>query len=170
MDLAIVESHNGGELIKKGNDLFMIPGWSNMVYLALFGGNVEAVTRTRKPGEQDFSWWGNATVMTNDESIQFNSRTEKALKNTPLTSAGRIVIQQAVEKDVEFMKAFATIKVTVVIIDTFKVKIIVNVIQPASPDGKVPDQARAFIWIWDGMTQTLDGDFDFDDFNDDFFL
>jgi hypothetical protein len=168
MDLLLIETLNGGDLYKKGNDLLMIPGWQNMPYLAMFGGNVEAVTKARSSGEEDFSWWGNNLLMQGNSSIQFNSLTENALKNTPLTSAGRVVIQKAVERDLDFMKEFAVIKVTVSIVGPNRVQINIDVLQPS---GKVSDQYKPFIFIWDGTLQTLTGDFDISDFNkNDFFV
>lgn len=165
----MVETGNGGELVKRGNDLYLISGFSNMIYLALFGGNIEAVTTNRQTGDLAYDFWGNNLLMPQKDSIQFNSRTEAALKNTPLTSAGRLIIQQAVEKDLEFMDAFAIVTVNVVIVSTFKVKININVEQPASISGSISDQYRAFSFIWDGTAQNLIGDFSALDFNNDFF-
>ena len=165
MDLLLIETYNGGDLRLKGNDLEVLPGWGNMPYLAMFGGNVEASTKVRQPQEQVFDWWGNDLLMSQDTSVQFNSYTEKALKDTPLTSAGRVKIQQAVEKDLVFMKEFAIINVIVSIVDVNKVRIQINVKQPSD----TASQYKAVIFIWDGTLQSLDGDFSIFDFNNDFF-
>lgn len=170
MDLALFEEGNGGELIKQGNDLTLIGGWQNMVYLGLFGGNVGAITKKRLPNEQDGSWWGNNLFYPNLPYLQFNSYTEAALKDNSLSSAGRINIQQAVIKDLEFMRDFANISVEVSIIGLNHVKITIFVKQPNNLDGKVPDQYRSFVFIWDSTKQLLMGDFDPNDFNDDFFV
>ncbi len=171
MDLLLIETLNGGDLYKKGNDLLLIPGWQNMPYLAMFGGNVEAITKERVQGEEDFSWWGNNLLMQGDASIQFNSLTEKALKETPLTSAGRVIIQKAVERDLDFMKAFAVIKVEILITGPNRVQININVLQPAGKGKKISDQYKPFVFIWDGTLQTLTGDFDISDFSKlDFFV
>lgn len=171
MDLLLIETLNGGDLFKKGNDLLLIPGWQNMPYLAMFGGNTEAVTKERVQGEEAQDWWGNNLLMRGNSSIQFNSFTEKALKNTPLTSAGRVIIQKSVEKDLDFMKAFAVIKVEVLIVGPNKIKININVLQPVGKGKNVADQYRPFVFIWDGTLQTLTGDFNVSDFDkNDFFV
>jgi hypothetical protein len=67
------------------------------------------------------------------------------------------------------MKEFSTIKVTVTFPRLNTVKIEVLVLQPENINTATPDQYRAFIFIWDGTKQELDGDFDIDDFNNDFY-
>jgi hypothetical protein len=159
MDLAVLETGNGGDLQLKGNDLAMVFGYENNVYLALFGGNVEQVTPpNRVPGTEDFSWWGNRLLMPSNQSNQFNSITERTLKTTPLTSAGRLIIENAVKKDLEFMAAFAKVKVDVVIVATD----VVNInIETRQLDG----QPSITIITYNPTT----GDFNID-FNNDFFI
>lgn len=169
MDLAFQETNNGGDLQLKGNDLFVIEGWGNMPYLAMFGGNPDAVTRERLPAEQAFDWWGNNLLMPQDQSKQFNSLLEKALMEIPLTSNGRIQIQKKVLEDLAFMKAFAEISVDIEIESVDRVKIIIKVQQPANIQGRVADAYRAYIFIWDGTRQVL-GDFSILDFSNDFFV
>jgi hypothetical protein len=170
MDIAVVETGNGGDLVKAGNDLAQQSGWGNMPYLAMFGGNVEQSTpMTRVATEQAKDWWGNNLLFAQDQSVQFNSETERTLQNVPLTSSGRILIQQAVEKDLEFMKSFAIIKVRVTIIGLDTVEIFVAVAQPSNLNGRVPDQYKGYIFIWDATAKEL-GDFRIQDFNDDFLV
>ncbi len=169
MDLAILETGNGGDLQIVGNDFAMQAGWGNMPYLALFGGNIEASTVERVPAQFAEDWWGNSALFPNDESIQLNSETERTLKNVALTSAGRIKIQQAVEKDLVFMKEFAVINVEVTIPRIDTVKIIIKIREPNNLQGRPADQYRAFIFIWDATKKEL-GDFRIEDFNDDFFV
>lgn len=167
MDLAVIENNNGGELVKKGGDLALIEGWSNMPYLGMFGGNIEASTRERLTGEQVYDYWANNLLFT--ETSQFNSETERALLNVSLSSAGLSTIQKAVEKDLKFMSDFAQISVTVSIIGVDKIKIEIKVKQPSEIDGRIPNAYRAFIYIWD-LTKSELGDFSILDFNDDFFV
>lgn len=143
MDAEIIETGNGGDLNRKGNDLAMVFSFENMPYLALFGGNKEAVTTTRLPSEQGFDFWGNAMLWPNDPSIQFNSLTEHTLENTPLTSAGRIIIEEAIKKDLEFMRPFAEVTVTTEIIATDHLRIGIGIRQPDNL------QAKEFIYIWE---------------------
>ncbi len=142
MDLQIIETGNGGDLAKNGNDLSLVFSFENMPYLAMFGGNKEAVTRPRLPTEQAFDWFGNSLFFINDQSIQFNSLTEKALDEIPLTSSGRILIENEIKKDLQFMQAFAeiTVKTSIPATDTLLINIKIQ-----EPDNL---QAREFIYIW----------------------
>lgn len=143
MDLELQESGNGGDLVKMPNDLSVIDGFQNMIYLALFGGNVEASTPSKRiDSEQAFDWWGNSLEL-EDPGLQMNSETERALMSVALNSAGRLKIEQAVKKDINFMKSFATTDVTVTIPDNDQIKIMVSVKRPDNLE------ERQFIFIWD---------------------
>jgi hypothetical protein len=98
-----------------------------------------------------------------------NSETERVLMEVALNSAGRIKIQQAVEKDLKFMEAFAIVKVSVTIEGIDRVNITIKVKEPDNLKGRSSDQFRAFIFIWDATKKEL-GDFSISDFNDDFFI
>lgn len=167
MDLALFETGNGGDFQENGNDLLVIEGFGQMIYLALFGGNVEAITKDKLPTELAEDYWGNNLFFPQNESVQFNSRTEKALNETPLTSAGRVIIQNAVNADLDFMKDFAEISVTVEIFDPNMCKITINANQPENLQGRNPEAYRAYVYIWDGTKLSL-GDFSTFDFNNDF--
>ena len=86
MDLLIYETGGGGDLKLAGNDLAKVMGVENGPYLAMFGGN---------------GHW--ADYM--DPDNPFNSKTEDVLKVTPLTSAGRVAVQRAVEYDMQYLSA-----------------------------------------------------------------
>lgn len=151
MDLKVIETGNGGDFVKVARDLVTINGFESMPYLALFGGNVAASSpNVRLETEQDFSWWGNSLLMPNDKTLQFNSDTERALNTIPLTSSGRVLIEQAVRRDLEFMREFAIVKVIVSIPATDKVIIGVRIEQPDNL------QRRDFIFIWDATKNELD--------------
>lgn len=153
MDLKLKETYNGGDIVKATKDFVVIYGLSNMPYLALFGGSVEANTpNTRVEGEQNFDWWGNELFMPDEQGMQFNSDTERALMTTPLTSAGRLVIQQAVMRDLKFMKDFARVGVSVAIIATDVVRIAIRVQEPDNLE------QRDFIFIWDATRNELTDD------------
>lgn len=150
MDVQVIETGNGGDLVKKPKDLLTIDGFQNMPYLAMFGGNVaEDTPTTRTPSQQNFDWWGNGLLMPNDASQQFNSQTERALNTIPLTSAGRARIEQAVIADLQFMKAFATVSVAVSIVATDKVVIGIRLVKPDNLEQV--DQ----IYIWDATMKEL---------------
>ena len=150
MDLKVIETGNGGDLIYEGKDLTVIEGFGNMPYLAMFGGNIEQDTPSvRLAEEQAFDWWGNSLLMNNDKSIQFNSLTERTLQNTALNSAGRLQIIQAVQKDLEFMKPFAQVNVDVSIISNDRVMISITLTEPQN------QQEKKYIYIWDGTLKDL---------------
>lgn len=150
MDALLVENGDGGELVKKANDLAVIYGFQNMVYLALFGGNVKQSTPIQRiETEQDSSWWCNNLLMQEDPSIQFNSETERALNTIPLTSSGRVLIQQAVENDLAFMKDFATVVVNVTLLGLDKIALGIRLIEPDNL------QKQDFIFIWSATRQEL---------------
>lgn len=145
IDVYITETGNGGDLQLTGSDMVTVSGFENMIYLALFGGNTEgSYLRTRSAAQQDLSWWGNS-LMPDTPSQQFNSDTERTLRSTPLTSSGRVLIEAAVYRDLDFMRAFAEINVKVLIIDSNKLKIIVLATEPANL------QTKEYVYIWDGM-------------------
>lgn len=170
MDVALVETGNGGDFRINGNDLLTIQGWGNMPYLALFGGNPEAVTKKKLSTEQNKDWWGNNLLMPQDQSIQFNSLTERALMEVPLTSSGRIRLEAIVKEDLAFMSAFADVSVSVTIESDDKVRILIKVRQPDNLEGRIADDYRAYIFIWDA-TQKMLGDFSAMDFSkEDFYV
>lgn len=148
MDLQVIETFNGGDLLKKGNDLAMVFGFQNMVYLALFGGNKGYATpQSRNAGEQNFDYWANSLLFT--PKTQFNSLTESALDKVALNSAGRILIQEAVNKDLEFMREFAEVTVTVSIVSDDVLNINIKVLQPDNL------QSEEFVFIWDATNKAL---------------
>jgi hypothetical protein len=150
MDLEIVETGNGGDLVKKPKDLSVVYGFESMPYMAMFGGNKEASTPlTRIETEQAFDWWGNNLLFPNDSSIQMNSETERALDSVALNSFGRIQIEKAVRKDLDFMKAFAEVSVVVSIIGIDRIAIAIRIKRLDNL------QQRAFIYIWDATSSAL---------------
>lgn len=170
VDTLLVESGNGGDLLLRGRDVATAFGWENMVYMAMFGGNPAHPTpRTRPEGEQAFDWWGNGLIAPNDVTVQFNSLTENALNTVALTSAGRVLIEDAVKKDLAFMSAFANLTIAVTITGVDRLQIAISI---ARPDNL---QSEQLIYLWDGVDGTLTlnntqliGDFN-NDFSNDFY-
>jgi hypothetical protein len=152
MDLRIIETGNGGDVLLSGNDLAVDYTFETMIYLALFSGNPGYSTPTdRLPTEMAYDWWGNTTLLPNQPLLQFNSLTEFTLNTTTLNSAGRITIQNAVIADLGFMADFAEITVAVVIptVDTVNITIRLQ-----KPDNL---QETSFIFVWDATIQALTG-------------
>lgn len=160
-DLAIGEADgNGGDLAMKGNDLAVVYGNENQIYLALFGGNVEQDTPALITNAQTFDWWGNTLLFGNNRARQFNSKTERTLNEVSLNSSGRIKIESAVKDDLSYLRELgADVTVNVEIIATNTVKIFIKTIYPDGP-GRITT-------ITFGKRFT-DGDFSVLDFNEDF--
>lgn len=128
MDIFLIERGNGGEMVIQGNDLQTITGYENQPYLAMCGGS---------------DWFGN-TLFFDDETARFNSQTEAALINNTLTSAGRVVIENAIKADLQYLIDNApntTITVTTQIVSDSRLDILVNI------DG------QQFAYMWNPNTQ-----------------
>lgn len=88
MDIKIYETGNGGDLQLNTNDLAIVYGVENMPYLAMFGGS---------------TWWGNDLLMSQGNGWRFQAETEAVLLATPLNSNGRLLIEAAIKRDLQFM-------------------------------------------------------------------
>ena len=149
MDLELIEQGDGGDLIKNSNDLSVIYGFENEVYIALFGGNVAQDTpQKRNALDQDLSFWGNNLLHPNDSSVQFNSKTERALNTIPLTSSGRALIEQAAKDDLSYLSVVGNVNVTVSITGVDRLEIDVTIQQPTTT-------LQNFSYLWDATKQEL---------------
>ena len=149
MDLLLTEGGNGGDVFLAGNDLKVIYGWENMIYIALFGhrGGVTKSTYTNNEFRSDF--WMNSLLHPQEPAAQINSLCEDVLHSTPLTSAGRLLIEEAIKSDLRFMQNFAEITVVTEIISTDNLKISIKVVQPDNL------QQKDYIFIWDSVRQEI---------------
>ena len=144
MDLELIETLNGGDLVKNAKDLKVIYGFEAMPYMAMFGGNTEESTpTTRVEGEQYNDFWANDLLWPKDASLQINSETERVMNNVPLTSFGRLQIEQAIKKDLEFFRGVAEVKVAVTILSDDRIAIGIQLTQ------------QVFVYIWDATNQEL---------------
>jgi len=89
MDIQVLETGNGGDIFLKGNDLVAVTGVENMPYLGTFGG--------------DANWWGNDLLFSENETFQFTSETNVLLNNVALTSGNRLLIEEAIKRDLQFL-------------------------------------------------------------------
>jgi len=145
-DIVIYETGSGGDLQLLGNDIASTSGLFNMVYMAWFGGNPEASTTGNEiVSELRDDWFGNALFFNNEDQIQFNSNLEKALNETALDSAGRITIEDAAKKDLEFLKEIAEVSVSVSILSDNKVSITARLKEPENIE------VKEFQLIWDNL-------------------
>lgn len=163
MDVALIETGNGGDIQIKDNDVLLYHKGENNIYLGLFGGNVEQVTPSvRVPGEQDHSYWGNTLFFSDEPSQQLNSEVEKAFKDIPLTSAGRVSIENIINHNLLFLKPLGEVKVSVKVVDTDKIDIFLKWF---TLNGVAKTTRIRVV----GNNDSDDGDFFQMDFNDDFY-
>lgn len=148
-DLEIIETGGGGDCIKRGNDFATTQSFKNFPYLALFGHRGGQTKSSYAVNEFRTDWWGNSLLHPQEPAAQFNSTTEDRLHDTPLTSAGRLIIEEAIKYDLQFMRPFAQITVVTEIIATDQLKINIRLIQPDNLEQK------DFVFIWDAVKQEL---------------
>lgn len=159
-DLAIVETLNGGDLQKVGNDLAVVYGHENQFYLMMFGGNVAVNTENAIPGDAK-DYWANNLLFPSDQARQFNSNTERILNTTPLTSAGRLKIENAIKQDLKFSTDLGVVvTVTVTIPATNKVTVEIKGVFSGG-------EKRIMVITY---AKKSNGDFFALDFNNDFFV
>lgn len=137
-DILLYESGDGGEMAILNNDLELGETLYQQVYLALFGGQLQANTRTDYlPSEERFDWWGNSLFFEETPNVQFNSNTERILDNVALNSSGRLAIIQAVNDDLTYLGELLNYEIDAEIIESNKVRIIVSFSQKTNQQDKV---------------------------------
>lgn len=125
-DIGLAENNNGGDVIVTSNDLVKFYENEGQIYLALFGGNVEANTPDFvTPGTERLDYFGNHFLQ---KENQFNSNTERVLNTTSLGSQGISKIQAAVESDLYYLKKYATITIQVTLDGINRVRVEIRVI------------------------------------------
>jgi len=137
-DINLHESGSGGEMAIVSNDLLMGEALFQQVYLALFGGNVEANTIGNELlSEERFDYWQNPLFFSETPSKQFNSNTERELKEVVLNTAGRLKIIQTVSDDLEYLSNLLKYDVDVQFVGTNHIRIIINFAQKGSQENRV---------------------------------
>lgn len=148
-DLKMVETFDGGDIVFSGRDLVVIDGFQNMPYLGMFGGNVKQSTKEFNVDEQRGDFWGNSLLMLGQPEIQYNSDTERLLNTTALNSTSRLLIEQTIKKDLDFMTKFAKVVVAVSIIGPDRISITIEIREPNNTESNV------FSYIWDSTKLEL---------------
>lgn len=159
-DLAIVETGSGGDIQILGNDLAVVNGIENMPYLGMFGGNLEQSTVDNQVLEFSKDWWANSLLMNSNPSIQMNSTVERTLNSTPLTSSGRLAIENAIKYNLEFLTSIlgSPVEVSVTIISDDRIDILLKIIYLKETKVTVIK-----------FKKQASGDFSIFDFNGDFY-
>ena len=137
-DINLHESGSGGEMAIVSNDLLMGEALFQQVYLALFGGNVEANTIGNELlSEERFDYWQNPLFFSETPSKQFNSNTERELQKVVLNTSGRLKIIQTVSDDLEYLSNLLKYDVDVQFVGTNHIRIIINFAQKGSQENRV---------------------------------
>jgi len=144
IDVAIHEAGSGGDYSLVNDDMETVSGFFNMVYLGLFGGNIEQVTSPDiNPNDQRFDWWANEAF-----NLEFNSTFENKIRTTPLTSSGIIDLENAAKQDLKFMEEFAEMEITGSIVGIKKFQLDISLSEPDNQSSKIK-------FIWDGNRNEL---------------
>lgn len=151
-DINLKENGNGGEISILSNDLLLGNALYTQVYLALFGGNIEANTTDNYVTNEDrFDYWGNELFFKDKPEFQFNSNTERVLKSVALNTAGRYEIMEAVKLDLDYLRKVVNLKIEVLLPSVNNVVIKVVFLSKEANENKVLqlvyDQAKDEIII-----------------------
>ena len=106
-DIKIREAGSGGDFSLLNSDLELTNTLTNQVYLALFGGNI----RDDK-GEQNFDYWANTIL---EDEQKYISTFEKTILQVSLNSSGLQKLKKAVETDLQYLKKYADISISLTI-------------------------------------------------------
>ena len=137
-DIHLFETGSGGDFAIVNNDLLMGESLYQQIYLALFGGNIQASTKpSYLASEERFDYWGNSLIWKDVKTKQFNSETERTLGNIALNSSGRLSILQAVNNDLDYLKGVVDFTVEVGIDSVSRISITVNFKEKTNQQDKV---------------------------------
>jgi hypothetical protein len=137
-DLLLYEAGAGGDFAIIDDDLVMGESLYQQIFLALFGGNIEASTKVNYlPTEERFDYWGNQLIWKDEKTKQFNSETERTIQNNALNSSGRLLILQAVDLDLAYLKTMLDYTIDVQITGRDNLRIIVNFTEKTNQQDRV---------------------------------
>ena len=143
-DIGLFADSNGGNMDVLSNDLNTTESLYQVIYISLFGGNIEGSTLGNEPeSDERFDFWGNSLLFSEIKDKQFNSETQKTLSETVLNSSGRLKIKQSVENDLVFLKNIVNFEVSVFVESYSRVVIGVNVISLSN------DENKLYQLVWD---------------------
>lgn len=149
-DILLYETGSGGDFAIISNDLVLGDLMFQQFYLAMFGGNLKASTKSAYlPNEERFDYWGNALVWSDQPKRQFNSETERTLQNVVLNSSGRQKILQAVKTDLAYLENVINFDVEVSLLGINRVGITINY------TGKTNQQDKSLQFVFDSSKNEL---------------
>lgn len=125
-DVLLIETLGGGDIGIVSNTLINDEKLSNIVYLALFGGNVGKSTRKAQKGEFREYYWGNDFTLFED--ARMDSGFEYSLQTTSLTSGARVKLEAIATQDLKcLLKYFRSysVKISMLYVDFITLDIII---------------------------------------------
>lgn len=144
-NFSIYEDGNGGELEVSNNSVRTVDSFYQAIYVKLFGGNVEAITkRENKVGDFRFDWWGNDAK--GDSDLWINSETEKALRGVPLVEKSRRDVESAVKRDLASLDLGSEFTVYVLFKEANRILIVIEITEP---------EGTEFSFVWDATKNEL---------------
>lgn len=144
-DFGLYERGNGGDIIVKNNDIESVSLLSNQVYIALFGGNVEGISRNDSTDQEKNDYWANNLIFKNLPNKQFNSITEKTLNEIVLNSSGRVTLIEAIKADLSYLNiSFDVSEIDVIFEAQNRIKIAIFI-----------NKNNSFEIIWDYFKKEL---------------
>lgn len=150
IDIGLHETGAGGDFAIVNNDLLLSEALYQQFYIALFGGNIEANTRSEyMESEERFDYWGNSLFWKEKPTKQFNSETERTINNVVLNSSGRLSILRAVTNDLQYLQSVVNFTVSVSILSTNKVEIAIDF------TGKSNQQNKVLQMVYDNAKREL---------------
>jgi len=98
-DILIYSTEDGGEINFNSGILEMTKGFESMIYLLLFGGNIDDdVTKATEKKE----WWGNK-IESNNPERKIHSRLQNLMHGIPATPANLKKLEQAIIQDLSLL-------------------------------------------------------------------
>lgn len=143
-DILLYETGSGGDFSILSNDLVLGDTLYQQFYLALFGGNIKASTKSKYlDNEERFDYWGNSLVWPKQKNRQFNSETERTLQEVVLNSSGRLKIIQSVNNDLAYLSGVVNFGVEVSLFTQNKLAITITF------TGKTNQQDKSLQFVFD---------------------
>jgi len=149
-DIGLATTGDGTDFFLNGNDLAFSELLPQSIFVAMFGGNVSAVTRgDEQSSETRNDYWGNSLFKSDKPLEQFDSITERTLRNTALNSKGRQDIIAAMKEDLRFLSPIANYEVDVIILSSYRIRLDVKLISLSDSSNKL------YQLIWDNTRNQI---------------
>ena len=136
-DILLRETGSGGDFAILSNDLVLSDTLYQQFYLAMFGGNLRANTKSKYlDNEERFDYWGNYLIWSTQKNKQFNSETERALQESVINSSGRLKVLQAVKNDLAYLANVINFEVQVNLLAQNKLSITITFTEKSNQQDK----------------------------------